>query len=69
VPRQRELKSVLSSCHKFMGNAFMFRRSLALGLLSLALAAVLCSAGCSGPDAPVKKGGGSSGKSLTTGAN
>lgn len=53
----------------FQGNIFMLCRSLTLGLLSLALAAVLCSSGCSGPDAPVKKGGGSSGKSLTTGAN
>ncbi|MBC7856350.1 MAG: hypothetical protein IAF94_23210 [Pirellulaceae bacterium] len=45
----------------------MLRRSLALCVLSIAAAAVLFSTGCSGPDAPVKKGGGS-GKSLTTAA-
>lgn len=49
------------------GNAFMLRRSLALFVVSIATAAVLFSTGCSGPDAPVKKGGGS-GKSLTTAA-
>ncbi|MGI8979023.1 MAG: hypothetical protein ACR2FY_07340 [Pirellulaceae bacterium] len=46
----------------------MLRRSLALCVLSIAAAAVLFSAGCSGPDAPVKKGSGNSGKSLTTAA-
>jgi len=43
----------------------MLRRSLVFCLFSLAIAAVVCSAGCSGPDAPAKK---SSGKSLTTAA-
>jgi len=50
----------------FQGNTFMIRRSLTLCFLSLALAVFI--AGCSGPDAPPKKGGGTSGKSLTTAA-
>jgi hypothetical protein len=45
----------------------MLRKSTLLGFLSLAIAAVLF-AGCSGPDAPPKKTGGTSGKSLTTAA-
>ena len=47
----------------------MLCRSFTLSLAFIALAAVVFSAGCSGPDAPVKKGGGTgSGKSMTTAA-
>lgn len=61
----------------FQGNSFMLRKPAALCLLVIALATVLFSAGCSGPDAPAKKSSGTgtgsgtgsgSGTSLTTSA-
>jgi PBP1b-binding outer membrane lipoprotein LpoB len=45
----------------------MLRRPLQLSFLGMMIAAILFFAGCSGPDAPPKKSGGS-GKSLTTAA-
>lgn len=45
----------------------MLRKSTILCFLSLATFALLFN-GCSGPDAPPKKTGGTSGKSLTTAA-